>query len=541
MVARHSRGNGPTRLHHRLKSDTGVDSDSWEGRYADMRRSKLRELAMGPRDSPSEEEIRRCKFHAERRLMEIGWSIQDMIFLPGSREQRRWARLLQLSESRLVATTVPKVMQIEQEFWEYLHPKFFRLLTMNRKTRLWKEGRTRALNCRLRLSHLLSEIKSEIPPVVSFRIHKDRDLESASSIAISQTTAFPEAADALHWKPIQDIFKPSLDPDKLTQLFNSRRKEIDQSITNWTEWLHSHLVSTIPEIKGRKIRPTLVVGKTNPFSNLSKDMKLLLRADSLFCNQDADDAPIKVYTYDDILQFLKTDSDLRINNDKPRRFWDTITCQFSTYPLARKIAKELLGSIGCLNASYLELEGNWVCERCIDSERRSWTQMVEHYVLEKLTYLAVQARSDENDVPYRDIHDPTITDQPMVKYVSQKVVQKSDAPPDEKVRQCKICVLWPIKRDVRGRGREIFRHLLDVHEIEKPLYMEHFGSPYELSGLSIQTRIGRIDMSNEEPRIPETKKNGPSDSESGDDDADSDDMEFDSECDSDTGSILALG
>ncbi|KAF8671638.1 hypothetical protein RHS04_08173 [Rhizoctonia solani] len=176
------------------------------------------------------------------------------------------------------------------------------------------------------------------------------------------------------------------------------------------------MLSVIPEAKGKISRSNLVVGKANPFRGLSNDMKLLLRADSLFRNNCSSQA----HTYGEIVRFLKTDSGSHMGNEYVDYEWLWEAEDIRAYPFARKTAKESLKIIGCPDANYLELEEDWVYGRCIDSERRSWSQMA---------------------------------------------MRESGVPLDEKVRQCRICVSWPIKRDVRGRAREIFKHLLEVEEI----------------------------------------------------------------------------
>ncbi|KAF8695625.1 hypothetical protein RHS03_07989, partial [Rhizoctonia solani] len=95
------------------------------------------------------------------------------------------------------------------------------------------------------------------------------------------------------------------------------------------------MLSVIPKAKGKVSRFNLVVGKANPFRGLSNDMKLLLSADSLFRNNVSS----QVYTYGEIVRFLKTDSDSHMGNEYVDygQLWEAEGIR--AYPFARKTAK----------------------------------------------------------------------------------------------------------------------------------------------------------------------------------------------------------
>ncbi|CAE6439018.1 unnamed protein product, partial [Rhizoctonia solani] len=376
-----------------------------------------------------------------------------------------------ITSSFSVAYTTDSEDKYLKTAWKELKPKLILLLESHRESRL-KARRTDRYN---RLSNIFSDLRTQVSPLVSFEIYEYGDPKLPWSRSVTQEAAFPELVDALQWPLVKSMLDADATADELEQKFNSHREEIDTLVLEWKNKFHKQMLDTIPKVEGDILRPTLVIGSSNPFKDLSDETKLLLRADSLFLMSGSTQA----LTYGDILRFTITDSYslFSLGISKPERPLDIE--KISNFPLARGIAQELLKNMGCPDASYLELKGNWICGRCTDTKSRTWTQIVEHYVQEKLHHFTVSSDVRRMNITYHNVHDPELfTDQPMVRYLSsQLLADKMSQARSGQFRQCKICAQSTIRKDVRGPEGEVLKHLLDVHEIRQPEFQEHYRDP----------------------------------------------------------------
>ncbi|KAJ1300168.1 hypothetical protein OPQ81_011920 [Rhizoctonia solani] len=401
----------------------------------------------------------------ERRLHQLGWTREDMDFPSWSPQRAEWLKL--------VEPRTPKEMN--DEVWNELNPELVFLLEAYRESRLNKERDERRIDRLDCLPQLLSTLERQTPPLISFEIGEYGNPRSSRTRTVTQELAFPDMVDTLRWPVVKSLLEADTTADEFEQAFYSHRAEIDALVVEWRNKLHKRMVDTIPRPDGDILRPVLTINNSNPFQDLPDETKLLLRADSLFLISSSS---TRALTYKDILHLTRSDSYSLMNLGiiRPEKPLDIES--ISNFPLARGAAQALLKSMGCPDASYLELEGQWVCGRCHDPEPRTWTQMVEHYVQEQLLYFDVRADIRRMNIVYHELHNPDLfTDRPMIKYMSTTVLDEEFAQLRGQVRQCKICAKSPIRRDVRGREGKVLKHLLDAHDIRDPKFREHYGNP----------------------------------------------------------------
>ncbi|CAE7195526.1 unnamed protein product [Rhizoctonia solani] len=437
-------------------------------------------VAEDKKPAPSEEERAAYRSEIEQRFAMLGWTEQSMSFPSWSLLKSEWSSLMEPNELQDLN---------DDKVWENIKQRVGFL------QRRLKDEREEQKRLRFdRLSRLLSALNKSLPPLVTLELRRlgkppcmeypCPPLDYTELKKVSQEVAFPGIGDVHKWPVIKSLLEADITADELEETFNARREEIDAMIDEWRDNLHAKLLGFLPKLEGDILQPTLVANDSDPFKDLSDDMKRLLRADSLFTVFDWNDSPYisnsprhRPYTYQDIL---------RVNPGSVHRLEDLakqvqlpMDC-IRPYPAAQEIARELMRSIGCPNASYLELgseiegecdweggssyQGEWICGRCIDATPKTWQGIVEHYVVERRVYRASQAELAKRKITYHDLHDLTsFSNRPLMRFYSAQVAREvlSHSGGDRDV-QCQICSKWPIQHDVQGPERLMLKHLSEV-------------------------------------------------------------------------------
>ncbi|KAH7332989.1 hypothetical protein B0J17DRAFT_619431 [Rhizoctonia solani] len=474
-------------------------------------------------ESEREQELRELKNarrrDIENRLTELGWDKKDMKFTYHFPSRKDWYYL------------VEQPRPLTERVWSNIQPKLIPILEANREARLQKEKSERQSARRLRLTNLLIEIKKSQAPVLDINVRaptdpqessnpdESRDVSpgagSSSSIPEAQPSneaaetssnvpqstlasgsvgnvvqpptrttlpgIFPDIVDALEWPMLKALFENDTSVSVMEQNFVECRSEIDAAIADWKLTTHDRMVEMLRqggEIEGELLTPRLIVQKedSDPFTNLSDDLKLLLRADSLFTSTSQNNGSRRELTsYDMAL----TRFGYRLS------FRDGVMGKPYKPPLelsrirvcgeARQAAQVLLVHMGLENACIAELKGvgrGFACGRCHDSRMKTWEELVSHFVEAKEIFARVQGHADKAEAPkvtYRDVHDPEMfPGRPLVKYTPSQI--------ENPIRTCTICSKDPINLDVRGPEVNIFDHLRDVHEITEPKLGTHFSN-----------------------------------------------------------------
>ncbi|CAE6475424.1 unnamed protein product [Rhizoctonia solani] len=477
-------------------------------------------------ENDREQELREIKTARRRdiedRLVALGWDKRDMQFTYNFPARREWYALVERSRP------------LTERIWTNLQPKLIPILEANREARLEQEKSGRQSGRRLRLVHLLNDIKKNQTPTLDITVRAPTNSHTSSSgsgssgndsqeagpsggavaaqsngvppetpsnssiVASSSgnidvtlppshvilTDIFPDIVDALEWPVVKALYETDALVDVMEESFVERRSEIDAAIADWKTATHARMAEMLrkdQDTKGQVLTPRLIVLKddSDPFANLSDDLKLLLRADSLFTSTTPQRGPRKIlHTYEvaaaQLGYRLAFKDGMMSKPYKPPLDMSRIRACDE----ARPIARMLLAHMGLENACVAELRSvgrGYVCGRCHDSRPKNWEELVSHFVEAKEVFVRVQEHVDQLEalkVTYRDVHDPdTFPDRPLVKYTSTHSNGNL-------IRACVICSKEPIKHEVKGPEAKIIEHLKDVHNITEPKVGTHYSTSH---------------------------------------------------------------
>ncbi|KDN43575.1 hypothetical protein RSAG8_05952, partial [Rhizoctonia solani AG-8 WAC10335] len=427
----------------------------------------------------------------ECRLEKLGWTPEDMNFsYLGCLNERGWLQL--------VSQTKP----VTDRVWTSLKPKLITLLEANRKRRLDLERLKRRAERQGRLSKLLDAIKIQDGFTVQFPAqhpctfpaqHPVVSLSGSSPITASYEPPFPQITYALDCPIVMDCYETDRAAAEMETKFEQHREEIERYITEWKTRIQAHcakLARQGPKITKRIIQSSLTASdnKSDPFANLSDDLKRLLRADSFFMRQgpkitkkiiqssltasDNKSDPFANLS-DDLKRLLRADSFFSTNGQLYSLRCITYDYVLIWNPEANKAARELLACLGIPNPSYLEMTDKavYTCGRCHDAEKKTWGEMVYHYVEEKQRYARVQQDlvSSKAGIIYNSVHDPKLrTKLPLVRYSGAQATDELDQ------YECKVCADALVLGEVITSEEKIMQHLAAVHGITGPIIDEHY-------------------------------------------------------------------
>ncbi|ELU40973.1 hypothetical protein AG1IA_04997 [Rhizoctonia solani AG-1 IA] len=457
-------------------------------------------------------------YSIEQRLLKLGWAKEDMAFSFLSPKRKEWYSL------------VEQAKPLTDRIWSNLQPKLIPILEYNREARLQKEQSERQAARRVKLAQLINEIKVDQEPMLDLSVRKSAYLqgysnsessEDSSNVAGPSNSAesqsssdlsplspegsspsssssnsgaveppmhtifrdiFPIIVDALEWPVVKALYKTDRSVSDMVQQFSENRDEIEACIDNWKSDLHTRMAEMLRkdediEGQGQVLTPCLVVQKddSDPFQHLSDDLKLLLRADSLFTFPQNSVQNCTVNSYDAAI--AKSGYRLTLREavmPKPYRPPVELT-RIRVCTEARRVARTILGSMGLENASIVEMKSvgrGYVCGRCHDSGTKTWEELVSHYVQAKEVVARVDMHPDKMEalgVVYRDVHDPEVfPERPLVKYAPEP--NGTNVP----TRACTICSKDPIVHNVKGSEPGIIQHIKDVHDIAEPKLGVHY-------------------------------------------------------------------
>ncbi|CAE6485775.1 unnamed protein product [Rhizoctonia solani] len=470
------------------------------------------------RDHELRDMKRERRRNIEQRLLKLGWAKEDMAFSFLSPKRKEWYSL------------VEQAKPLTDRIWSNLQPKLIPILEYNREARLQKEQSERQAARRVKLAQLINEIKVDQEPMLDLSVRKSAYLqgysnsessEDSSNVAGPSNSAesqsssdlsplspegsspsssssnsgaveppmhtifrdiFPIIVDALEWPVVKALYKTDRSVSDMVQQFSENRDEIEACIDNWKSDLHTRMAEMLRkdediEGQGQVLTPCLVVQKddSDPFQHLSDDLKLLLRADSLFTFPQNSVQNCTVNSYDAAI--AKSGYRLTLREavmPKPYRPPVELT-RIRVCTEARRVARTILGSMGLENASVVEMKSvgrGYVCGRCHDSGTKTWEELVSHYVQAKEVVARVDMHPDKMEalgVVYRDVHDPEVfPERPLVKYAPEP--NGTNVP----TRACTICSKDPIVHNVKGSEPGIIQHIKDVHDIAEPKLGVHY-------------------------------------------------------------------
>ncbi|CAE6451363.1 unnamed protein product [Rhizoctonia solani] len=392
-----------------------------------------------------------------RRLQEMGWEPGYMDFTnKWSTKQEEW--------NALVLQPKP----INNRVWVHLVPKLVPLLNINRKEyRRWvKESRERDRTNQLH--RFMDKLKLTDTPALHFQLKLQLPPPKRAYRTTTATyqPSFPFFSRASRWPVFKKLYKTDELITNMHESFQEKLEDVRAQLAAWQNYIHEYFVNLLDaQSKGLQS----ATGVDHP--DLSDDLKRLLRADVLFRNTSR--SPNEPLTYDalalhgDMVRSSRYQSTLDIkSNGLP------YLAHIILYPEAQEVARMLLADMGIPNASSLEMQTyrlDLVCGRCHDARRKSWEELVQHYVEANELYADIQKTSP--GITYNHVHDPVYIARPMVIYDPPRETHNAGL---KERHVCVRCEEIPVKNRVSASKANITQHLIDVHGVSEPVMGKHY-------------------------------------------------------------------
>lgn len=212
--------------------------------------------------------------------------------------------------------------------------------------------------------------------------------------AISQVTLLkpiPEFSDAIDWPTIKSLIETDIPILELDARFLQQRSEIDREASEWCTRIQTSLADVLGQnlMENECLTELPIVGTIahdqhyDPFVNLSPELQLCIRADSLFFpDQSLGSGSRPLASYDDYIKAIRQ-SVYGCHERRHERLSAPLdVARFQCHSKASTIVRALLKCLGRpANTSILELrllDERFSCGRCDDVEPKSWLQMVSN-------------------------------------------------------------------------------------------------------------------------------------------------------------------
>ncbi|CAE6467598.1 unnamed protein product [Rhizoctonia solani] len=414
----------------------------------------------------------------KRRLTKKGWSEKEMEFGWWSSKQRDW--------NALVFQPKP----LTDRIWANIQPKLISFLETNREERLRVERDARKTSRWARLSELLMGIKTQNASKLRFEVQRQAPSSSGpkTTTTVILQAPFPDFTCTLEWPVVKNLYETDSTAMEMKVKFEEHQEEIEALITEWQNKIQSHFANLVrdgSEVQGAILQPTTIVcaNDSDPFADMSDDLKLLLRADTLFYKPSLPLSLKRPLTYDTV---IRTEGLMGRYNALSTGITTASTTpkldHMRFYTEAQEIARSLLADMGKPGASYVEMKGvgtDFTCGRCHVAEPKTWEELVQHYIEQKQLFDNIQQRASSSShvgITYNNVHDPELyTDRPMVKYYSTTVSQEGGLGTGSR-QVCQLCEKLPGANKVIGSKPDILAHLRDVHGVAEPKVDEHYAA-----------------------------------------------------------------
>ncbi|KAF8600704.1 hypothetical protein BDV93DRAFT_510727 [Ceratobasidium sp. AG-I] len=426
----------------------------------------------------------------ERRLIELGWDQKDLqLYYVGTRE---WDQLVEQ----------PK--PLTERIWTNIRPKLIPLLERNRELRLETEKEQRKHARKLKLSQLLSHIKDADPPLIDAQIKNIEPpswIPSSPTIKVSHQRVFPLAVDLLEYPIMKSLDEADVSASEMEARFEEHREEINAHISEWRVQIEGHMAELLR--KGREsdglreaapapILPVVEL-EPNPFDKVSDDLKILLRADSLF---ESTSSPFMTPFNYSALTSVRGSSMYAHLREHPLDL-----AGYRRDARAQGFAKALLAGMGKPDASFLELksvEPRLMCGRCHNGVFYNWEEMVGHYIDEKRAWEKIQTRilaAEKLGITFKNVHALDAKNEtPLTETVNSDSFRSHYASWTLPNYKCLLCTKVGGLPDIQCPKTRIIKHVSQVHSVANPQKVEHYARPATSRRKAISIVLKLVDL-----------------------------------------------
>ncbi|KAG9079173.1 hypothetical protein FRC06_007902 [Ceratobasidium sp. 370] len=445
------------------------------------------------------DDVKQQRRHAIlERLKALGWTDEDTSF--SESDGKQWRAMVD----------VPK--PLTDRIWDNILPKLIPLLEENRERHVSHAMVVRRLERRKHIDKFLKQMKREehpLEPILNaLGVHAPPALDS-DDIFYAQSfefeNPFPNTSSALTWECLADLSEQDITLEEVQAELEARKAQIGQKVLEWRVKMERQLVERFEgEAPGDEDVVLTVRGDTELTTQLSRDLRLLLRADTIFTQptrsssahfsgwmmpRDKDRPYYYPRFVSDQQEYFYEDEFTPQPGPQPEpsgQGFDFSTCQRHTE--LEKIVIPLLRNLGMPDVTHIELHAlkvSFACGRCGDRMPKTWYELVDHYV----SGLGDWARHKDlrtlfptrHPIIYRNTHDLETQDnpKPLAKLLTEQESRDLlQVPFDMSISQpvCLVCYAisagtWQMDPD------ELATHMQDVHDVSVPVEGVHYGSP----------------------------------------------------------------
>ncbi|KAG8773828.1 hypothetical protein FRC12_002302, partial [Ceratobasidium sp. 428] len=432
------------------------------------------------------------------RFKALGWTERDMDFY--GPEAKPWRALVE----------APK--PLTDRVWTNILPKLTPLLEENRKQNLAYDKKNNRVVRRTRADKFLMEMKYTTHPYRSILdalgvgVPSLPDLDGRSTMLKQAIMAkhlpailnpFPWTHVALNWACLNDLSELDMSISEVEAKLEERKTQIEERVQQWRTSVERRLVEKIES--GNNIDDDVILsvrGSTDSTAHLSRDTRILLRADTVFKRERYDDV------FDSVFRSFKyypnlVCSGVELFNEDAHYPWMERKDKLDLSPWvidteAQNIVKLLLRDLGMPDVAHVELKLlglRFVCGRCTYRIPDSWKNMVLHYIEESEHWDTrkddIFSSSIRHPIVVKNIHklEQTDTPKPLIRLLTEedatKMIALANNPASsavvKKYSYCYLCHATGM------RGFQLFSngtrvHLEDMHDVLEPVDGIHFGS-----------------------------------------------------------------
>ncbi|KAG9128585.1 hypothetical protein FRC07_000018 [Ceratobasidium sp. 392] len=443
------------------------------------------------------------------RLKELDWTAEDMKF--SNPYAKPWRALVD----------APK--PLTERIWRNILPKLTLLLEENRerhishgimvrrlkRRRIVHEVLRKMLNTERPLEFIVSALGAELPPPpgpggISSDLSDSSDSPDPDDFLryFELGNPFPNTSLALTWDCLVDFDEEEIPVNELKAELEARTDQVRQKVQEWRVGIERQLAEQYESgVENAQENITVTVGgSTELTAHLSRDLRLLLRADTVFKEirslrpnirsllglLSPEESP---YFYPDLVSdrrelFVESE---HLAEYRFRPAHDVELVSYRRDPEIERIIKELLWSLGMPDVTRIELQvlgARFTCGRCLDKRPKSWDRTVKHYIRVAKLWEILKDKQGKHPtrhpVVYQNVHDFEWTEntKPPVRLLTPEEATNSAKPPTS------LRLTSPTCLPCEGTGRQVLHlemadmlvHLQDVHDVEDPVRGIHYGN-----------------------------------------------------------------
>ncbi|KAG9087440.1 hypothetical protein FRC06_002540 [Ceratobasidium sp. 370] len=328
-----------------------------------------------------------------QRLKALGWADEDIELTYVDRKQ--WWGLVE----------VPK--PLTERIWSNILPKLTPLLEENREKRAAfdkKANRASRRTCvdkylkRMQrtehpLEPIIDSLRAELPPRSDPDEYTLYTLGGPAELREYRLkNLLPNTKFALGWECLADLSDREIPIEEVEAELKARKEQIEQKVLEWRVGVERQLVDKFKDGAGVTDEDVAltVKGDIELTKNISQDLRMLLRADTVFKLDH-----VQSDTYESWLRPEHENSPYYYPNLVTmlyRGFYDSAYCTpesqvgrdidlggFQRNAEVERIVKLLLKDLGMVDATRVELQvmqSRFVCGRCIDKVPKTWDGVV---------------------------------------------------------------------------------------------------------------------------------------------------------------------